>query len=295
MNKYNYEENHMGTRVNITLFSDKAEKDFIENVQYAFHIFTKLENQFSVFKDDSEISKINSQAGQTVQASPLMLDTIRYAIEIAKETQGIFNPLIGSLTIPDALPNPISADAYKQIQINFQNQTVTIPANSSLDLNSLVKGMAIDMALDCLENEKHVLLEAGGDIKVKGLPPNQKDWKIGLRNPENPTKLITIVPLKEAAICTSGGYFRKLKAIEGYHHHLINPQNNKTENVASSTTVIAPTAQLADALSTAIFFMPIEAAINFIENNHKNCSCLIIDQQNQVFMSPRMKALFTTI
>lgn len=294
MPKYNYEENHMGTRVNITLFSDKPEKEFIENVQYAFHIFEKLEKQFSIFKDNSEISQINSRAGQTVQASPLMLDTILYALEIAGETQGIFNPLIGALTIPDTNNLSISAEAYKQIQINRGQQTLTIPANTSLDLNSLVKGMAIDQALDCLRLEENVIIEAGGDIKVKGLPPEQNVWKIGIRDPQSPTKIITIIPLKDAAICTSGGYFRKVKALEENRHHLINPHNHQTENAASSVTVMAPTAQTADALSTAAFFMPIETAINFVES-HNDCSCLIIDWQNQVFMSPRMKSLFTFI
>lgn len=288
----------MGTRVNITLFSNKLENQFIENIQYAFHLFEKLENQFSIFKSNSEISQINRQAGQTIQASPLMLDTILYAMEIARQTGGIFNPLIGSLTIPNTTSspasNPISPDTYLQIQLDRGQQTLTIPPNTSLDLNSLIKGLAIDQALDCLRQEENVLIEAGGDIRVKGLPPQQNVWKIGLRNPQSPTKILTIVPLKDAAICTSAGYFRKAKALSENRHHLINPLNHQNENAASSVTVIAPTAQAADALSTAAFFMPIETAINFIESHH-HCSCLIIDWKNQVFMSPRMKSLFTFI
>jgi thiamine biosynthesis lipoprotein len=294
VNKYNYEQHNMGTRVSITLFSDKPEKEFIENVQFAFHVFEKLENQFSVFKDSSEISQINSHAGQSIPASPLMLDTILYALEVAKETQGVFNPLIGALTIPYTHDGPMSIDAYRQIQIDRQKQTVVIPASTSLDLNSLVKGMAIDQALDCLRHVENVIIEAGGDIKVKGLPPEQNVWKIGIRDPQLPTKLLTIVPLKDAAICTSGGYFRKLKAVEGHRYHLVNPLNHQTENAANSVSVIAPTAETADALSTAAFFMPLETAISFVES-HDNCSCLIIDRQNQIFMSPRMKALFTLI
>ena len=291
MHQHRFEQNHMGTRVTITIFSQKEEKEIAEQVKKAFTNFHNLENEFSIYQTDSGISHINQLAGKTVNASPLMQKTVKYAIEWAKKTNGLFNPLVGSLTMPGGKKKTIRADLYLDIQTDETNQTITIPPETALDLNSIVKGMAIDMAIACIE-EENAMIEAGGDIRVKGFPPDAKAWKIGIRNPREPKKVITVLTLPAGAICTSGEYFRKEQAQEENRFHLVNPQNPETKNPVTSVTVIAPTAREADALSTAAFFMPIEKAIPFVENQ-SGCACLLIDHNNDVFMGPAMKSYFT--
>lgn len=291
MNLHNFEQNSMGTRVTITIYSTKSREVAHKNAQKAFAIFEKLEQQFSTFIKDSELNQINKNAGKLSQATPLMLETVAYALKLAKETNGVFNPLVGTLTSQDGLTQKIDPNAYQKIAIDFKNQTITIPAQTALDLNSIVKGMAIDMALESISEEENVMIEAGGDLKMKGLPPGENFWKIGIRNPNEPTKIITVLKLKSGAICTSGKYFRKEKATKENRYHLVNPHGNHSENIATSMTVIAPTAKEADALSTAAFFMPIEQAVQLVEN-HFGTSCLMIDQNNQVFASNQMKSHF---
>lgn len=291
MNEYRFEQSHMGTRITIKIFSAKEEKDISEQVKKAFYVFQSLENEFSIYRTNSKINKINREAGKTTKATPLMLSTVNYAIELAKETNGLFNPLVGSLTMPDGRKKTIRADHFIEIRIDESHQTITLPPDTALDLNSIVKGMAIDMALACLE-EENVIIEAGGDIRVKGFPLNAKAWKIGIRNPKEPAKIFTILELATGAICTSGEYFRKEKAEAENRFHLVNPQNHTADNPTGSMTVIAQTAQEADTLSTAAFFMPVEKAIQFVENQH-GCSCLIVDRNNEVYMGPNMKSHFT--
>lgn len=299
----------MDTRVTITLYSDGSGENE-ESVEKAFTVFRDLEKQFSLFKVDSEISLVNSKAGEITPVSPLFLDVLDYALGFAEKSKGAFNPLIGAFTPGVQLKNA-NADlaAFGQIKIDKNKSTVLLPKNAALDLNSVIKGLAIDLAMDCFE-EPAVMIEAGGDIKVKGTPPNKKNWDIGIRDPKNPTKLITVVHLKDAAICTSGNYFRKEKLANEGHLHLVNtagsqaisanssPANptdrQKTANLGnglSSVTVIAPTAKLADVLSTAIFFMPVESAILFIEK-FEGASCLLIDNRNELYVSPKMRAYF---
>jgi len=207
------------------------------------------------------------------------------------ETDGIFNPLVGTLTAPGGITKKTDPEGYKKIMTNPGAGAISIPAGTALDLNSIVKGMALDMAMEAIPEEENIMIEAGGDLRLKGLPPGENFWKIGIRNPLEPAKIITVLNLKEGAICTTGGYFRQKKAAEEKRRHLVNPRNNTAENIAVSMTVIAPTAKEADAISTAAFFMPTEQAGEFVEK-HPGASCLMIDLKNDLFASNRMKSYF---
>lgn len=256
MKKWNFEQKHMDTRVTITLYSSRKEKEIVTNAEKAFSVFEKLENQFSIFRRDSELTRLNQQAGTPIAVTPLLFETLEYAIKIARKSKGVFNP--------------------------FQPQSKT-----ALDLNSLVKGLAIDLALECFGNNENIMIEAGGDIKVKGLPPKSDAWDIGIRNPADPQKIMTVVHVRDCAICTSGEYFR---------NHLVNPlaiKSKSNNNPIGSVTVIAPTAREADALSTSAYFMNVDEAIPFIEKHHR-ASCLMIDTANNVYAGPRMKSYFKT-
>lgn len=276
MEKWIFEQKHMDTRITITAYSSREKDAVATAAKKAFAVFKKLENQFSVFRPDSELSRLNNRAGSPVSISPLLFATLKYALKIAEESGGVFSPLRSSKKIP----------LLANIIFDQSSGTVTLPPETNLDLNSVVKGLAIDMALDCFGNDQNVMVEAGGDIKTKGLPPKVNSWDIGVRNPADPKKIITVVHPRDCAICTSGEYFRKT--------HLVNPltkkSNGRGEKV-SSVTVISPTAREADALSTAAYFMGIGEAISFVEK-HDSASCLIIDSANNIYAGPRMKPLF---
>lgn len=276
MKKWIFEQKHMDTRVTITAYSPRGKAVIASDAKKAFAVFSKLENQFSVFRPDSELSRLNKRAGSPVHVPPLLLATLKYALKIAEESGGVFSPLRSSKKIP----------LLANIIFNQSSGTVTLPPETSLDLNSVVKGLAIDMALDCFENNEDIMIEAGGDIKTKGLPPKTNYWNMGIRNPADPKKIITVIHPRDCAICTSGEYFRKA--------HLVNPLTKKSNGhgkKVSSVTVISPTAREADALSTAAYFMDIEDAVPFVEQ-YDSASCLIIDSANNIYAGPRMKPLF---
>lgn len=276
MEKWIFEQKHMDTRVTITAYSSREKDVVASDAKKAFAVFKKLENQFSVFRQDSELSRLNYRAGLPVRISPLLFAILRYTLKIAAKSGGVFSPLRSSKKTP----------LLAHIIFDQPSGTVTLPPETNLDLNSVVKGLAIDMALNCFENNENIMIEAGGDIKAKGLPPKTNHWDVGIRNPANPKKIITVIHPRDCAICTSGEYFRKA--------HLVNPLTKKSNirgEKISSITVISPTAREADALSTAAYFMDIEDAVPFVEQ-YDSASCLIIDSANNIYAGPRMKPLF---
>lgn len=288
MQNFTFEQIHMSTRVTISVWSNTNKSALTEKIDRAFAIFQKLEDRFSIFRENSELMQLNARSGQAVTVSPLLFATIQYACVIAQETNGIFNPCVGCATIPHA-QKTLTPQKWSAITFDANKSTITLPQGSMLDLNSIVKGMAIDMALAELGTEENVLIEAGGDLRVQGLPPEVKTWDIGIRNPHSPEKICTVVHLKNQAICTTGGYFRSAKTQTEGRIHLFNP--TKKETTTASISVIAKTAREADAYSTAAYFMPIDEAIAFVER-HDGASCLIIDEDKTIFMSPRMKSIF---
>ncbi len=302
MLEHSFEQSHMGTRVSIKIYSNLAEQDILEKVKNAFYVFQKLDEQFSLFKKTSEISEINQNAGRETKVSALFFETAEYALKMAEKTDGLFNPLIGNFTAPKLVETNMknssattfekkSVQDFRNVEIYKLKNTIRIPAYSALDLNAVVKGMAIDMAMECFNENENVIIEAGGDIKVQGLPPNSEAWKIGIRNPFETDKIITVLTMKSGALCTSAGYFRKEKAAENNYFHLYNPKENNDQSIFSSLTVVAPTAKEADALSTAAFFMSVDKAVEFVEK-FSNSACMMVDFNKEIYASPSMKSYF---
>lgn len=273
MKRHSFSSQHMDTTVHMSVYLTENRRDIENFIHQADEVFAKLEKQFSLFIPESEISQLNQQAGVAVQVTPLFLEITQRAVFLSTLTGQAFNPLTGGENFSG------------HIQINPYDSTVQIPMGCQLDLNALVKGLAIDEAIDVFPEGIPVLIEAGGDVKVKGFPPHESCWSIGIRDPFEPQSLITALPIKSGAVCTSGMYFRG--------RHLTNTTRELNTRVAS-VTVTAPTAIEADALSTALFFYGIDGGIQLV-NSLLGFGCLIVDTQGDVFMGSLTQRLLQSI
>lgn len=186
--------------------------------------FTASEAQFSTYREDSELSRINRGLLAMEDASPEMRAMIDRAVRTGDETNGYF-------------------DAWR---------------TGMCDLSGVVKGWAIAEASNRLHATgfHHFCVNAGGDIQTAGLNPDGMPWKIGIRNPMDVTEVVKVVHLSGEGIATSGTYER------GDHIH--RPHGSAIENdTVVSLTVIAPDVYEADRFATAAFAMGREG-IRFI-------------------------------
>jgi thiamine biosynthesis lipoprotein len=117
----------------------------------------------------------------------------------------------------------------------------------TLDLGGVAKGLAIDLAAKELKEIRNFSIDAGGDLYLGGKNDDGEDWVVGIRHPRKDQKVIEVLRVSNTAVCTSGDYERGA--------HLLNPQDGSHASGVASATVIAPTAMLADAASTAAFVM----------------------------------------
>jgi FAD:protein FMN transferase len=285
------EKEHMDTRVTVTAYPDASGRDLDKAAARVFEVFAELEQRFSLFRPDSEIIRVNAAAGRRTAISALFLETLNYALATADETGGVFDPLVGQLTAPlTSGACRLARPTFRQVDVDAARSCLTMPSGAVLDLNSVVKGLALDLACTAFGGDEALMIEAGGDIRLRGLPPGKSRWDIGIRDPRDPRRLAALLPVRSGAVCTSGDYFRSGPARAAGRHHLVNALSGRPAGDIASMTVLAPTAKEADALSTAAYLMPAQEAAAFVER-HEGASCLFIDAAGQVFASRRLEAV----
>lgn len=186
-----------------------------EDINEVFAYFHYIDNKFSIYKKNSEISKINRGEIKEKDYSLEMKKILALSEKTKKETNGFFD----------------------------------INQNGFLDPSGVVKGYAINEGANILQRKgyKNIYVEIAGDIQVFGKDKSNKDWKIGIQNPFNLKEIIKVVNLSNKGIATSGTYQRG--------NHIYNLKKNINENDFVSVTIIGPNVLEADRFATAIFAM----------------------------------------
>jgi thiamine biosynthesis lipoprotein len=191
-----------------------------------FDYLTEVDERFSTYKDDSEVSKINRHELFEDEYSDEMQEVIILSKQTSDATNGYF-----SVTTPER----------------------------TFDPSGLVKGWAIQKAVSMLEKKgfKNFYLEIAGDIQTSGTNSEGKEWSIGVRNPFAREEVVKVIYPHGKGIATSGTYIRG--------KHLYNPhdQDNSPEDFVS-LTVLGPNVYEADRYATAAFVMGKEG-MHFLE------------------------------
>lgn len=259
----------MGTIVTIALVinADSAgdgaavmSSDTGDAVDRAFAWFRHVEARCSRFDPASELSGVSSAPVKTpVPVSDLVFEALRFALQVAEMSDGAFDPVVGAAMAARGFnrhyaTGDVIATAGQHGEATFRDvlldpgaRTVTLQTPLVLDLGAVAKGLAIDLAAKELATVGNFSIDAGGDLYLGGKNDEGEDWSVGIRHPRKDRAVIEVLRVSDCAVCTSGDYERG--------RHLLNPSSGEPAAGLASATVIAPTAMLADAASTAAFVM----------------------------------------
>ncbi|MGH3009943.1 MAG: FAD:protein FMN transferase, partial [Gaiellaceae bacterium] len=113
-------------------------------------VFEEWEDAFSLFRPESEISRFNRSPARVLIVSPLFARALGVALEVAEETDGLVDPTL----------------AGRWREVRLMGRVVSRPAGLTLDLNGVVKSLAVDDAAALIAGEGFV--SCGGDIAVRG-------------------------------------------------------------------------------------------------------------------------------
>ena len=237
--------------------------------------FHEVESRCSRFDANSEIVNVTRQIGTAVRVSPPVFEAVQFALAVAAETNGAFDPTIGAAMEARGFNREHRTRThvaharqwredvtYRDVEVDADRQTITLHRPLLLDLGAVAKGLAVDMAARELAECAWFAIDAGGDLFVGGARPDRQPWSVGIRHPRLPEQVLTTVRVIHGAVCTSGDYERKAAA----GHHIIDPRT-AAHAASASATVIAPNAMLADALATAAFVLGTVDGIRLLERH----------------------------
>ena len=256
-------------------------------------IFQRVDNEMSEWKLDSPLSKVNAEAGKSAVQCPLELcSAIALSLSISQQTDGAFDPTWASLwdlwdfNTP-SLPLDTEINARLPL-VNWKN--VVLDGNAvflkhegmSLGLGGIAKGIALNKSRVALLDEgiDDFMIVAGGQVLVHGIPR-----RIGIRKPDGLTnEFVEVLELANTCISTSGDYEKYFELGGVRYHHIIDPRNGFPARGTRSVSVIATDAAIADALSTALFVMGPDKAVQLV-NTISGVEALIIDSNDVMHLS----------
>lgn len=246
-----------------------------------------LENVFSTYRPESEVSRFNAHPGQEwFGVSPDFLDVLEQAVAVSQLSGGAFDATVGPLVdswgfgpgdapgrIPDqeVLDRLLSATGFDFLQWRETSPAVrrTRPG-VQLDFSAIAKGYAVDRIWELLSESgvEAYLVEVGGEVRTHGRRADGRDWSIGVDSPDG-SGVTEAVLLPNAAIATSGDY-RNYFEYEGRRYsHVIDPRTGwPVAHKLTAVSVISNTAVLADALATALLVLGPAASLELAEREH---------------------------
>lgn len=229
--------------------------------------------------------------------SDLLFEAVTFAIEVARLTDGAFDPTVGGdqqrrgfrrdyvtgRELPPALDT--AGATYRDVRLDRRRKRVTLCRPLLLDLGAVAKGFAIDLAARELARFERFAVEAGGDLYAGGTDAAAPPWRVGVRHPRH-DELLGTLAIRNGAVCTSGGAERPASTGQG-EHHLLDPRSGRSPRAVSGVTVIAPAALVADALGTAAFVLGPDAGPRLLRE--QGVEAIIVTDTDQVRVTPGCK------
>lgn len=297
-----YKRTHllMGSRFDITVVADDSLSAH-SYIDIAVGEISRIEELISSWDPNSQTSIINAQAGiAPVKVDKELFDLIERSMTISKLTDGAFDisyasmdriwKFNGSMTEKPSeveIKESVSLVGYQHIQLDKNVSTVFLTKSGmKIGFGGIGKGYAADKAKAMLKEHgvEAGIINASGDMITWGKQPNHEDWKVAITNPLNKSASYALLPIYERSIVTSGDYEKFVQFNDIRYSHIIDPRTGIPSTGLISVSVLAPKAELADALATSVFVMGKEVGLNRI-NQIPNVECIIIDDKGNVFTS----------
>lgn len=293
----------MGSKFDITLVAQDSltAEHYIDTV---IAEITRIENLISEWKPESEISKVNKNAGiHPITVSREVFELTERAIHYSQITDGAFDISFAAMyniwkfdgsmeeiPSPEMVKKSVEKVGYQNILLDSLESTVFLKQEGmKIGFGSIGKGYAADRGkVIMLERGVQAgIVNASGDMCVWGEQPDGKDWVIGITNPFKPSKIIKKIPLKDGAITTSGSYEHYIELNGKKYSHIINPVTGYPARGLCSVTVFGPNAEMANALSTSLMVLGTEAGLELIKK-YTAYRCILITDKGKVVISKNL-------
>jgi len=255
----------------------------------------RLESQLTVYRDTSEVSKLNARAfHHPVHVDANLFELLSLAQTIHGDSAGAFDISVGALIKAwgffrraGRVPLPEERAAVRErvgmqhVVLDSQRQTVSYQRQGlEINLGSIGKGYALDRAASLVSRDGTAqdFLKHGGHSSVLARgneAPGKTGWTVGLVDPDQPQCRRGLLCLRNRALATSAITYQHIVHEGRKLGHLLDPRTAWPAEAMLSATVTAPTAAEADALATAFFILGVEPARAYCDQHPKIGAALI--------------------
>lgn len=254
----------------------------------------------------SDVWRINHAGGKPILVSADTMKILRTAVQVSEDSGGAFNIAVGSAValwhftngdkrIPNqkALTEALANMDYKNIKLD--KDTVTVPSNMQIDLGGIAKGYIVDCIADELRawGVKSALLNFGGDVVTIGCKPDGNPWSIGLQTPggEYGKTFWAAVKSTDSTVVTSGVYERGFEIDGVRYHHILDPRTGwPVQNGLLTVTICTQSSMLADALTTAVFVLGVDAGLHLV--HQYGVQAVFLSHDNSISYTQGMDIVF---
>lgn len=268
-----------------------------ESALQALDLVETLEDQMSVYLASSEISQLNHMAArQPVVVEPRLFELLEVAMEIYSASDGAFDitsaplsKLWGFSRRQGQVPSEGDIEAVLEnvgshlLELDQKNRTISFSQSATeINLGGIGKGFALDRCQELLRAEgvEHVLMHGGKSSVIaqgdRGTAEQLHGWKVGVRHPLRADARLLEIQLHDQALSTSGA------ATQSFHHqgkrygHILDPRNGYPSAGVYSATVVADSAAVADALSTAFYVLGHEKSMEYCSLQENMATAIVV-------------------
>lgn len=262
-----------------------------------------LEALLSVTNENSEIHALNQD--KTAELSPDAAELLRRALELCGRTVGALDistyPVLrtwGFTTGEYRVPGGEAIDALLPLvdyaKVELDGNRAALPGGMEIDLGSVAKGYTGDLLSDSLKQGgvTSALLDLGGNIQAVGAKPDGSPWRIGIRDPGGDGN-IGVVETVDQAVVTSGGYERYFEEGGVRYWHILDPKTGApARSGLVSVTAIGDSGLVCDGLSTALFVMGLDGALDHWRQ-HRDFEAVFVAEDGSVTITAGLEGRFT--
>lgn len=297
----------IGRDVSEEAFQKKAQA--VYDKLYEYHVLFDI---YSEYESINNLKTVNSMAGiEPVKVDKRIIDLLTDLKNYYFLTSGRVNAAMGSVLslwhearnsgindplnayLPDneALEEAKKHASFDSVIIDTEASTVFLSDPlMSLDVGAVAKGWAAEKVAEA--SPEGLLISVGGNVVATG-PKDEKGtpWVIGIQDPDS-DKYVNTIYLSKGSVVTSGDYQRGYMVKDEYYHHIIDPDTLYPAKFFRAVTVVCPSSGLADALSTALFLLPMEDGQALL--GQFGAEAVWIDLEGNLHYSPGFQKLIRT-
>ncbi len=263
----------------------------------------ELEAQWSVTEENSEICALNR--GGRAELSPETAELLGAALDMCRRTDGALDistyPVLrawgfttGEYSVPggEAIAALLPLVDYGRVAL--EAGAAALPPGMEIDLGSVAKGYTGDALAALLKQggAASALLDLGGNIQAVGSKPDGSPWRVAIRDPAGDGN-IGVVEVVDQVVVTSGGYERYFEEDGVRYWHIIDPATGwPARSGLTSVTVVGESGLLCDGLSTALFVMGREGALEHWRQ-HRDFEAVLVSEDGSVTITAGLEGRFT--